>query len=194
MDEVIDIAGASAHQKGLELSCRMPPGFPEDAARRPGRLRQVLTNLVGNAIKFTENGEIAVECAQIAATATHVTLRLSRSGIRGSASPPTGSRPSFAASPRPTTARPGNYGGTGLGLAISAQLVRAHGRDHLSRERAGRGSTFRVDLTLERQLARGSKFCHCSPTGWPDSVCFVADHRAPPARSCGGSSSRSVAG
>jgi signal transduction histidine kinase/CheY-like chemotaxis protein len=175
MEEVIDILATSAHQKGLEISCSIPSGFPENVRGDCGRLRQVLTNLVGNAIKFTENGEVAVDVAQIEATATHVTLRLSirDTGVGIPADRQSAIFASFTQADNSTTR---NYGGTGLGLTISRQLVGLMGGTIGLESELGRGSTFRIDLTLERQPA-----AEPTPPVQPDRLAglrvLVADHR-----------------
>jgi signal transduction histidine kinase/CheY-like chemotaxis protein/amino acid transporter len=152
MEEVIDLLAPSAHQKGLEISCSMPADFPENVRGDCGRLRQVLTNLVGNAIKFTDDGEVAMEVAQVEATTTHVTLRLSiqDTGVGIPADRQSAIFASFTQADNSTTR---TYGGTGLGLTISRQLVGLMGGTIGLESELGRGSTFHVDLTLERQAA-----------------------------------------
>ena len=152
MEEVIDLLAPSAHQKGLEISCSIPPDFPENVRGDCGRLRQVLTNLVGNAIKFTDNGEVAMAVAQVQATPTHVTLRLSiqDTGVGIPADRQSAIFASFTQADNSTTR---TYGGTGLGLTISRQLVGLMGGTIGLESELGRGSTFHVDLTLERQEA-----------------------------------------
>ena len=152
MEEVIDLLAPSAHQKGLEISCSMPADFPENVRGDCGRLRQVLTNLVGNAIKFTDDGEVAMEVAQVQATTTHVTLRLSiqDTGVGIPADRQSAIFASFTQADNSTTR---TYGGTGLGLTISRQLVGLMGGTIGLESELGRGSTFHVDLTLERQEA-----------------------------------------
>jgi signal transduction histidine kinase/DNA-binding response OmpR family regulator len=152
MEEVIDLLAPSAHQKGLEISCSMPADFPENVRGDCGRLRQVLTNLVGNAIKFTDDGEVALEVAQVQATTTHVTLRLSikDTGVGIPADRQSAIFASFTQADNSTTR---TYGGTGLGLTISRQLIGLMGGTIGLESELGRGSTFHVDLTLERQEA-----------------------------------------
>ena len=152
MEEVIDLLAPSAHEKGLEISCSMPADFPENVRGDCGRLRQVLTNLVGNAIKFTDDGEVAMEVAQVQATTTHVTLRLSiqDTGVGIPADRQSAIFASFTQADNSTTR---THGGTGLGLTISRQLVGLMGGTIGLESELGRGSTFHVDLTLERQEA-----------------------------------------
>jgi CheY-like chemotaxis protein len=175
LEEVIDILATAAHQKGLEISCSIPPGFPENVRGDCGRLRQVLTNLVGNAIKFTENGEVAVELAQIDATATHVSLRLSirDTGVGIPADRQSAIFASFTQADNSTTR---NYGGTGLGLTISRQLVGLMGGTIGLESELGRGSTFRIDLTLERQLA-ADQALPLQPNRLAGLRVLVTDHR-----------------
>jgi PAS domain S-box-containing protein len=130
-----------AHEKGLELAYAVQPNVPDTVIGDPGRLRQILVNLVGNAIKFTEQGEVVVEVeATSPLTDTidvHVTVKDSGIGIpldkqRLILEP-------FTQADGSTTRR---YGGTGLGLAISKQLVELMGGRLWLESEVGRGSTF----------------------------------------------------
>ena len=111
-----------AQQKGLELNYCVPPDIPTALIGDPGRLRQVLVNLVGNAIKFTEHGEINVEVRKEeqneADLLLHFTVRDTGIGVRADKQQTIFE--AFAQADGSTTRK---YGGTGLGLAISAQLV-----------------------------------------------------------------------
>jgi len=111
-----------AQQKGLELNYCVPPDIPTALIGDPGRLRQVLVNLVGNAIKFTERGEINVEVRKEeqneADLLLHFTVRDTGIGVRADKQQTIFE--AFAQADGSTTRK---YGGTGLGLAISAQLV-----------------------------------------------------------------------
>jgi CheY-like chemotaxis protein len=130
---------------------------------------------VGNAIKFTDNGEVALDLGQIQATATHVTLRLSirDTGVGIPADRQSAIFTSFTQADNSTTR---TYGGTGLGLTICRQLVGLMGGTIGLESEHGRGSTFRVDLTLERQQAADR-----TPLPHPDPLAglrvLVADHR-----------------
>src|SRR5205814_5591314 len=77
IEEVVDLLAPRAHEKGLEVVCAIPPVFPELLIGDPGRVRQVLTNLLGNAVKFTVGGEIVIGAEVLDTTPTHARLRLS---------------------------------------------------------------------------------------------------------------------
>jgi PAS domain S-box-containing protein len=127
-----------AQQKGLELACRVGPDVPEHVVGDPGRLRQVLVNLVGNAIKFTEKGEVVVSVRKDGGSGL-LRFEVTDTGI---GIPPeklaTVFLP-FEQADRSTTRR---YGGTGLGLSISVQLVELMGGEMVVSSEPGRGSTF----------------------------------------------------
>jgi signal transduction histidine kinase/CheY-like chemotaxis protein len=150
MEEVTTLLAPQAHDKGLEVVCAVPPDFPAFLRGDPGRLRQVLTNLVGNAIKFTEAGEVIVEVADAVETATQVSfvLRVRDTGIGVSQDRQAAIFESFTQADGSTTRR---YGGSGLGLAICRQLVELMGGTIAVRSELGRGSVFSVTLTLDKQ-------------------------------------------
>ncbi|HYR96396.1 MAG TPA: ATP-binding protein, partial [Candidatus Binatus sp.] len=150
IEEVADILAPRAQEKRLEIACIIPAAFPEHVKGDPGRLRQVLTNLAGNAIKFTERGEVTIEARQVAETPAHATIRLSvrDTGIGISEDRHDAIFESFTQADGSTTRR---YGGTGLGLAISRQIVQSMGGRIGLESAPGKGSTFWAEVTLEKQ-------------------------------------------
>jgi signal transduction histidine kinase/CheY-like chemotaxis protein len=136
-----------AHQKGLELVYRIAPEVPQFLLGDPLRLRQILLNLVGNAIKFTEHGEVALqiesELREGKAVALHITVRDTGVGI------PEGKRQMLF---EPFFQGDGSirrkYGGTGLGLVISKRLVQAMGGGIWVESVEGVGSTFHFTARL----------------------------------------------
>ncbi|MGC4051591.1 MAG: response regulator [Paludibaculum sp.] len=130
-----------ADEKGLELLCHMAPGVPEYVQGDPTRLRQLLTNLVGNAIKFTPTGEIAVSVSVEAAASGSWDLHF-RVKDTGIGVPLDKQQAIFSAFSQADTSTTRKYGGTGLGLSICARLVQMmQGRLWVESE-PGRGSTF----------------------------------------------------
>jgi signal transduction histidine kinase/DNA-binding response OmpR family regulator len=150
VEDVATLLAPRAQEKNIELSCVVPVDFPEALRGDGGRLRQVLTNLVGNAIKFTETGEVVIEVRCRYQTATHVTLvaRVRDTGIGIPRERQAAIFESFTQADGSTTRR---YGGTGLGLTICRQLVELMGGTIGVESEPKRGSTFWVEITLERQ-------------------------------------------
>ena len=130
-----------AHQKGLELACHIRPEVPDGLIGDPGRLRQVLVNLVGNAIKFTDTGDVVVEVAVDAVT-TEAVLRFTISDT-GIGIPHDKQWQIFGAFVQADASTTRRFGGTGLGLTISAHLVEMMGGRIWLTSEPGRGSRFR---------------------------------------------------
>ena len=136
VDDVCDLLAARAHERGLELAARIADDVPAAVRGDDGRLRQVLTNLVGNAIKFTHEGEVVVA---LATRGRGAALRGPRHRHRHRPERAEALFESFSQADGSTTRR---YGGTGLGLAISRQLVEMMGGRIGVESAPGEGSTF----------------------------------------------------
>jgi signal transduction histidine kinase/DNA-binding response OmpR family regulator len=136
-----------AHQKGLELIVDVDTAVPHTVRGDPGRLRQILVNLLGNAIKFTHQGEVVLRVLTEAATGQDVVLHFS---IRdtGVGIPLDRQQSVFEAFTQADGSVTRTYGGTGLGLTISSQLVRLMGGRLWLESEAGRGSTFHFTASL----------------------------------------------
>ncbi len=148
VEEVMTLFAESAQRKGLELLCALPPE-PITVQGDPGRLRQVLTNLIGNAIKFTEKGEIVVRVTvlEIAPTAYTLSIAVSDTGI---GIPTHLQERVFNAFDQADGSMTRRFGGTGLGLTIAQQLVGLMGGALVVHSIEGQGSTFEFALQLER--------------------------------------------
>jgi signal transduction histidine kinase/DNA-binding response OmpR family regulator len=146
LEEVGTLFASEAHRKGLELLVSVPTDLP-NVKGDPVRIRQIVTNLAGNAVKFTERGEVAlrVEIVERTRDEVKVQLAVSDTGIGIPAERIETIFKSFTQADGSTTRR---YGGTGLGLTISRTLVEMMGGTLSATSEAGQGSCFTVDLTL----------------------------------------------
>lgn len=139
--DTIKTLGLRAYQKNLELACHIKADVPDVLLGDPGRLRQVLVNLVGNAIKFTESGEVIVHVELASQSNGHIVLHFSVTDT-GIGIPFDKQGMIFEAFAQVDGSTTRKYGGTGLGLTIAAQLVQLmNGRIWVDSE-VGRGSTF----------------------------------------------------
>ena len=139
-----------AHQKGLELTYHIFPEVPEVLIGDPGRLRQILVNLVGNAIKFTEQGKVVVRVKVESCTANDVCLHIAvtDTGIGITTTKQQTIFEPFTQADGSTTRK---YGGTGLGLAIAKQLVELMGGRLWVESTVDQGSTFHFTARFGRQ-------------------------------------------
>jgi CheY-like chemotaxis protein/HPt (histidine-containing phosphotransfer) domain-containing protein/two-component sensor histidine kinase len=152
VEDTCEMLAPQAHGKGIELLAWIDEDVPSLVRGDRARLRQIITNLISNAVKFTEDGEVAVRVNVDAAAADGLVVRfaVSDTGIGIPADVLPGLFDSFAQADTSTTRR---YGGTGLGLAISRQLVGLMGGEIHARSTLREGSTFEFTVRLERASA-----------------------------------------
>ena len=150
VEEVTETFADVAYGKGLELTCTIPANLPTALVGDAGRLRQIMTNLVGNAIKFTEKGEVGirVEAVEANAASAFIAFDVTDTGIGIPADKQRHIFDAFAQADSSTTRR---YGGTGLGLSIAKQLCEMMGGTIDLTSEPGRGSTFRFTARFGRQ-------------------------------------------
>jgi PAS domain S-box-containing protein len=150
LDDFAATMAVKAHEKDLELACGLEPRVPPLLRGDPGRLRQVLTNLVGNAVKFTDEGEVAIKVTLLNQTETDARLRFTVRDT-GIGIPADKHDLLFQQLPQVDASATRKYGGTGLGLAIARRLVdQMDGEIGLTSEE-GKGSEFWFTARLEKQ-------------------------------------------
>jgi two-component system, sensor histidine kinase and response regulator len=157
--------GVRAQEKGLELSWALQGPIPERVWGDATRLRQVLINLVGNAIKFTKQGHVSVTAECVAGEGPGSTIRFSVSDT-GIGIPADKHGQIFEAFSQADSSTTREYGGTGLGLSISTQLVKLMGGELSLQSELGKGSTFSFMLPLEPAIDE-----EASP--FPDAAAMV---------------------
>lgn len=147
LGETLKALAFRAHQKGLELAWRVGPDIPQTLRGDVGRLRQVLVNLVGNSVKFTDRGEIVVSVEKEAEDASRITLHFQVRDT-GIGIPKEKQQIIFHAFTQADSSATRRYGGTGLGLAITSRLVQLMGGRIWVQSEEGRGSTFHFTVRL----------------------------------------------
>jgi PAS domain S-box-containing protein len=175
LEDTAELLALRADDSGLELICRIDPAVPSYLKGDPGRLRQVITNLTGNAIKFTRKGEVVINATLLSEQDGCATIlfEISDTGIGIPES-------RLGAIFDPFTQVDGSvtrkYGGTGLGLAISRQLTELMGGEIGVTSREGVGSTFWMKISFEK-LALGETQCPASLSSAPQQKVDITTAR-----------------
>lgn len=148
LDEVVTLLAHSSHDKGLELTLNIKSDVPDNVIGDPLRLQQIITNLVGNAIKFTENGniDILVEKRALSNTKVQIEVQIRDTGI---GIPERDQSRLFQAFRQADASISRRHGGTGLGLVITQKLVNEMGGDISFHSQPNRGSTFWFHINLD---------------------------------------------
>jgi signal transduction histidine kinase/CheY-like chemotaxis protein len=143
IEETTTLFARAARRKGVELATLIDPEMPRLVRGDPTRLRQVLSNLMGNAVKFTERGEVTIEARAVDPDTLDIAVKDSGIGMA-----PDALARIFEAFTQADSSTTRRYGGTGLGLAITRRLVEAMGGEITVTSSVGTGSTFRIRLPL----------------------------------------------
>ena len=174
--ETLQVMAQRAEEKGLSLGYRLDEEMPFEVEGDPDRLRQVLVNLVGNAIKFTEEGKVVVEVSVQSASPGEVKLRFAVSDT-GIGIAPAQQKRIFEAFQQVDRSMRRVYEGTGLGLAIASQLVNLMGGEIRVESREGEGSTFYFTASFEAIEAREQRRLVPGGDEQRDQVLVLGDHR-----------------
>jgi PAS domain S-box-containing protein len=185
LNETLRALALRAHRKGLELVCRIQPEAPDVVVGDAGRLRQVLTNLVGNAVKFTAEGEVVVQVSPVPVpdsppepgTGTDLTL-LFEVRDTGIGIPREKQQKVFEAFEQADSSTTRRYGGTGLGLSIASRLVGLMGGRITVESEPGRGSTFAFTARLHRPLLQPDRAVARAPAELHALPVLIVDDNA----------------
>src|ERR1700685_374858 len=156
LDDIIKAVSLRAHEKGLELACHILPEVPDALLGDPTRLRQIVINLLGNAIKFTSHGEVLLRAEPELETENEAILHFSVTDT-GVGIPSDKQASIFEAFTQADNSTNRKYGGTGLGLSICSRLVEMMGGRMWLESKAGHGSTFHFSARFQFQKASSSK-------------------------------------
>ena len=164
LEDIVDLLAERAHLQGLELACSIPPELITHVKGDPLRLGQVLTNLVGNAIKFTRQGAVVIRVASMAEDGKNVTVRFEVTDTGAGISEEAQTRifDEFSQADGSTTRK---HGGSGLGLAISKQLVEMMGGQIHVQSTLGAGSTFWFTCSFDKQEGQSHEDSRSGPVG-----------------------------
>ncbi|NWH05154.1 PAS domain-containing hybrid sensor histidine kinase/response regulator [Desulfobacter latus] len=152
IEDTAELQSLKAESKNLELACMVDPGLPDQVIGDPGRLRQVLVNLIGNAIKFTHEGQIDIIAVLEGQTDSYLKVRITVKDT-GIGIPSNRREQLFLAFSQVDASTTRKYGGTGLGLAISKRLVEMMGGDIQVDSVVNQGSSFHFTAVYEKNNA-----------------------------------------
>ncbi|MBC7840553.1 MAG: response regulator [Nitrospiraceae bacterium] len=175
VEDTLDLFAESAQQKGMELGCLLDPAVPTALRGDPGRLRQILINLISNALKFSQEGEVMIHVTRGEETSTTVTIECAVTDTGIGIAPEAQARlfQPFSQADSSTTRK---FGGTGLGLAICKQLVEQMGGHIAVVSVVGQGSTFRFTVELTPQPAQALTTPLSRGPLYGRRVCIVDDN------------------
>lgn len=181
IEDTVELLSRSAHVKGLDLVAVIPPNADTRLCGDPGRLRQIITNLIGNAIKFTDRGHVVVAFEDLGRDQSHRLLRITVSDSGVGIAPEVLPRlfNAFTQADGSTSRR---YGGTGLGLAIVKKLCGLMNGDVTASSEPGKGSTFVVTLRLPSAMPDRSEDRTASMAGLVGRRVLIVDACMPARR------------
>ena len=174
LGEAMKTLALRAHEKELELTLRIQPDVPDNLLGDPTRLRQIIFNLVGNSIKFTDKGEVSVRVSAESSDADKATLHFEVADT-GIGIPPDKRQVIFEAFAQADNSTSRRYGGTGLGLTISSRLVGMMGGRMWVESEVGQGSTFHFTLKIIRGKQVIDTGTMLTPTVLHDVPALVVD-------------------
>lgn len=162
LDEVVVLLAQSAHEKGLELTLSIQPDVPDNTIGDPLRLQQIIINLLGNAIKFTERGniDVRIEMRSLSTNRVNLEVQIHDTGIGISEKQQSQLFQAFRQADASISRR---HGGTGLGLVITQKLVNEMGGEISLHSRLSQGSTFwfNINLALNPNAKRDLRATDC---------------------------------
>ena len=177
LDDTMKTVSLRAHEKGLELVCHILPEVPEALRGDPTRLRQIVINLIGNAIKFTSQGEVLMRVETQRESEGEATLHFAVTDT-GVGIPLDKQASIFEAFTQADNSTTRKYGGTGLGLSISSRLVGMMGGRMWLESEPGRGSTFHFSARFQLQKAAASKHALIGLEELRDVAVLIVDDNA----------------
>lgn len=177
LGDVMKSVALRAHSKGLELACHIQPDIPDALVSDPNRLGQIIVNLVGNATKFTEQGEIILDVSVERKTDREVLLHFVVSDT-GIGIPADKLNMVFGAFTQADTTTTRKYGGTGLGLAICVRLVALMGGRIWAESEVGKGSRFHFTAMLQLTNTVPPKQPAAAPTEMQGIRVLIVDDNA----------------
>ena len=177
LEDTMRTLALRAHEKGLELACRVPPEMPDFLVGDPHRLKQIILNLVGNAVKFTAQGEVVLNVEVESQTDEEVGLRFAVKDT-GIGIPAEKQQMIFEAFTQADTSTTRQYGGTGLGLAITTRLVQLMGGKLWLESEVGKGSTFLFTVHFPWQKSPADKAAPVESAHLIDLPVLIVDDNA----------------